>query len=158
MNLPGRMYWVGFNAVTVTAQQDLFAIVAHTNRVAFLVALRLWQTADVRDAEEEILSILFKQGATVAGSGGTVATPVPANVTDAVAGFTARVNDTTKANTGTIVDLDGLGWNVRMGELWLPPGEIIIPITGTRRCTVELASTPADSLVMSGRLGVFEVG
>lgn len=158
MDLPGRMYTVQFNAVSISALQDLFEINAHTNRVAFLVGLWLGQTSDVGDAAEEILSVLIKSGQTSSGSGGGAYTPVPLNVSDAAAGFTAEINNTTPAASGTIVTHVPLCWNVRVEELWLPPGSLCVPVTGGRRATVSLPAAPADAITASGCLYVFEVG
>jgi hypothetical protein len=158
MFINGRQYTVQFNGVAATVQQDLFEIVAAAGKVAYLNYLLLSQLTEVKDAEEEMLLVLIKSGQTTSGSGGSAPTPVPVNVTDAAAGFTAEVNNTTKATAGTIVTHHAEHWNVRMPLLWVPPPNLWIPLTGARRATVELATTPADSITIAGTLGVFEVG
>lgn len=158
MFLNGRQYTVQFNGVAVTAPQDLFEIVAAAGKVCFINYLNLSNLTEVGDAAEEMLLILLKSGQTTSGSGGTAPTPVPINVTDAAAGFTAEANNTTKASAGTIVTHHAENWNVRSPLLWLPPPNLWIPLTGSRRFTVELAATPTDPITMAGTLGVFEVG
>lgn len=154
----GRMYTVTFASVAATVQQDLFEIVAAAGKNLRVRALYLSQSSDVGDAAEEGLSILIKSGSATSGSGGSAPTPVPTNVTDAAAGFTAETNNTTKASTGTIVTHHAEDWNIRVPfQLILPP-EMCVELTGSRRLTVELATTPADSLTISGTLYVEEFG
>lgn len=158
MFINGRQYTVQFNGVAATVQQDLFEIVAAAGKNCFLNYLILSNLTEVGDAAEEMLLILIKSGQTTSGSGGSAPTPVPINVTDTAAGFTAEVNNTTKASSGTIVTHHNETWNVRQPLLWVPPPNLWIPLTGSRRATVELATTPADSITLNGTLGVFETG
>jgi len=153
-----RIYTVQFNAVAVTAQQDFFEITAAAGKNCRILAVMLGQTSDVGDAAEEMLSILFKSGATTSGSGGTAPTIVRCNVTDAAAGFAAEANNTTKATAGTIVTHHSDVFNVRSPYIWLPPERMQIELTGSRRFTVELATTPADSLTCNGTIYVEEFG
>lgn len=152
------IYTVQFNGVAVTAAQDLIALVAHASKQCVLIGFGIGQTSDVGDAAEELLRIRIRSGQTVAGSGGTAPTPVPTDGSGSAAGFTARVNDTTQANTGTIVEHYQHVWNVRM------PLEIVLPepmqlIFGAgRRLTIELPGAPADSLTVSGYAVVQEIG
>lgn len=153
-----RMYTVTFAGVAVTAQQDFFEVTAAAGKNVRLRALYLSQSSDVGDAAEEGLSILIKSGATTSGSGGSSYTPTPLNVTDAAAGFAAEINNTTKANTGTIVTHHADNWNIRVPYQLILPPEMCVELTGSRRGTVELATTPADSLTISGTLYVEEFG
>ena len=154
-----RTYTVQFNAVAVVAAQDLFEIVAHASRIAKIIAFGLSQYTDVGDAQEELLSILLKSGQTTSGSGGSSYTPIaldPANTV--AAGFTAEVNNTAKASTGTIVTHYPTAWNVRSPlDIILPePMQVILP--AGRRATLELVGAPADSLTMNGYMVVEELG
>jgi hypothetical protein len=153
-----RNYTVAFTGVAVTAQQDLFEITAAAGKNVELVAMFLSQSTEVGDAQEEGLSILIKTGAATSGTGGTAPTPVPLTVTDAAAGFAAEVNNTTKASTGTIVTHHADNWNVRMPFIIIFPEDMRVSLTGSRRLTVELATTPADSITMSGTLYLREFG
>lgn len=154
----GRVYTVQFTGVAVTAQQDLFEIVAAAGKNCRVLGLYLSQSTEVGDAQEEGLSILLKSGQTTSGTGGSAPTPVPLNVTDAAAGFTSEVNNTTKASVGTIVTHHADNWNVRAPFVLLWPEKMQIELTGGRRLTAELATTPADSITMSGTLYVEEYG
>ena len=152
------VYDITFSGVAVTAQQDLFEIVGHASRPYVVLALHLSQSTEVGDAQEEGLSIQIKSGQTTSGSGGTAPTPAPTEPGGAAAGFTAEVNNTTKASAGTIVTHDSRNWNVR------GPLDIVFTqeqqkvMAAGRRLTVELATTPADSITVSGTLTVQEIG
>lgn len=153
-----RTYSVQFNAVAVTAQQDFFEITAAAGKNLKILSVVIGQTSDAKDAEEELLSILFKAGQTTSGSGGSAPTPIPISVTNAAAGFVAETNNTTKASAGTIVTHHADVWNVRAPYLWLPPENMQIELTGSRRFTVELATTPADSITCNGTIYIEEFG
>ncbi len=153
-----RTYTVQFTGVAVTAQQDFFEVVAAAGKPLRILALHLAQSTEVGDAAEEGLSILIERGHTTSGSGGSAPTPVPINATNTAAGFTSEVNNTTKATAGTIVVLHADVWNVRVPFVlqWTP--ETAPEVIGGGRLTVELATTPIDSITVSGTLYVQELG
>src|SRR4051794_37822343 len=109
-----RIYTAQFNGVAVTAQQDLFEITAGTNTPITVHEIFLSQTSEVGDAQEEGLQIFVRQGATVAGTGGSSPTKVPRDVDDSASASTVTANNTTRANTGTIVTHHSPVWNVRV--------------------------------------------
>jgi hypothetical protein len=151
-----RFYTVVFDNVAVgTAAQDLFEISPADDKPVYLCGLTLDNVgADVGDAAEELIRINIIRGFTTSGSGGSAPTPQPLNSTiDAAAGFTAEVNNTTVANTGTTGHLMALGWNIRvpLREFWpqeLWPGASQANTT----IVVRSASTLADAVTMSGTL------
>lgn len=145
-----RVYTAQFNGVAVTAQQDLFEIVAGTNTPVVIHEIFLSQSTEVGDVMEEGLSILLKQGQTTTGSGGSAPTKVPRDVDDAASAATVAANNTTKASAGTIVTHAAWNWNVRVPLQILFTPEIRPYVKGGRRLTLELATTPADSITMSG--------
>lgn len=154
----GRIYTATFADVAVTAQQDLFELVAPSDAIVLIHQLEISQLSDVGDSQEEMLSIRLKSGSTTSGSGGSTVTPVPVSVGDPAFGGTCEANNTTKASLGTIVTHYAWAWNIRMdfNKLWVP--ELRPILSPSRRLTVELATTPADSLTMSGVLTFEEVG
>jgi len=152
------LYTVPFNAVAVTAQQDFFELNVPTDAVVIVHAVELSQSSEVGDAQEEGLNILMKRGATTSGTGGTVPTAQPIETGSSAFGGTVEVNNTTKATAGTIVTLRAENWNVRMPYLWLPTPEMRFILGPSSRFTVELATTPADSITMSGTLTFEEIG
>ena len=154
----GRVYTVQFAAVAATAQQDFFEFVAAAAKPLRLLSLTLSQETEVGDAAEEMLRVAIKRGQTTSGSGGSAPTPVPMNATDAAAGFTAEANNTTKASAGTIVTLHTEAWNVRMPLVYMPTPDMQPELVGGGRMTVELLTTPADSITISGVAYLEEVG
>jgi hypothetical protein len=156
--MPGRIYTVPFTGVAVTAQQDLFEINAASTKVVELMEIHLSQSTEVGDAQEEGLSILLKSGATTSGSGGTAPTAVPFELGDAAFAGTVEVNNTTKATAGTIVTHCAWNWNVRVPcDIYFPP-DARKWLAPSGRMTVELATTPADSITMSGYAVIREIG
>lgn len=153
----GIRYAVPFSAVAVTAQQDFFEINASSTRSLILHSIYITQNSDAGDAQDEMLSVLIKTGATTSGSGGTAPTPQPLGGSG-TAQFTAEVNNTTKATAGTIVTKHADSFNVRAGWYYRPTPEERIELLGGGRLTVELATTPADSLTMNGTAIVEEIG
>lgn len=154
----GRVYTVQFNAIAVTAQQDFFELVAPADSVLRLMEFHLSQAFEIGDAMEEMLHVLLKRGQTTSGSGGTAPTPAPMNFGDAASGATSEVNNTTKASAGTIVTLGAWYWNLRvpLDQVWLP--EACPILSPSQRGTIELATTPADSVTCSGWLAFEELG
>lgn len=154
----GRVYSASFTGVAVTAQQDLFEINVASTKVVEILALFLSQSTEVGDAQEEGLSILCKTGASTSGSGGSAPTAIPRMLGDSAYAGTVEVNNTAKASTGTIVTHEAWNWNVRapFQYIWIPETTIVIAPSG--RFTVELGTTPADSITMSGTLLFREVG
>lgn len=153
------IYTVPMAAVAVTAVQDLFEIVGHAARPFVILGFRLNQKSEVADAQEEMLHIALKSGQTVSGSGGSSATPTARDTANTVAaGFTAEINNTTKANTGTIVTHDQWQWNVRQPLEILIPEEYRILMVAGRRATIELVDAPADSITIFGEAIVQEIG
>lgn len=145
-----RIYTAQFSNVAVTAQQDLFELLAGTNVGITIHEIFLSQTTEIGDAMEEGLSIQLKQGATTTGSGGSAPTKLPRDVDDAASVATVAANNTTKATVGTIVTHCTWAWNVRVPLQILFTPELRPFAKGARRLTVELATTPLDSITMSG--------
>lgn len=154
----GRKYTVQFNGVAATVQQDLFEIVAPADAVVVVHDIHLSQSTEVGDAAEESLSILIKSGQTTSGSGGTAPTAVPIELGDAAFGGTCEVNNTTKASTGTIVTHAAYNWNIRVPLDIIFTPETRPVLSPSRRGTVELATTPADSITISGYMTIEEIG
>lgn len=147
-----RIYTVQFAGVAATAQQDIFEIVAPSTGSVVIHAIELSQTTELGDAAEEQLLIQLKSGQTTSGSGGSAPTPVPLAFGDAAAGATAEVNNTTKASAGTIVTHASWSWNIRGEFFKLFTPELRPILRASRRMTVELGTTPADSITLNGTL------
>lgn len=154
----GRLYTATFSGVSVSAQQDFFELVAPADAIVVVHQLEITQSSEVGDAAEEGLALLVKSGATVSGSGGSTVTPAPNELGDAAFGGTCEANNTTKANTGTIVTHYAWAWNVRAEFVRIFTPETRLVLSPSRRLTIELATTPADALTVSGTLVFEEIG
>jgi len=154
------MYSVPFSSVAVTAQQDLFEITAAAAKPVVVHSIEIEQSTEVGDAQEEGLSVLLKRGssATTSGSGGTTPTPPVIVSGDTAFGGVTEVNNTTKMSGGTITLLRAWNWNVRIPFFKVFTPETRPVIVGGERLTVELATTPADSITVSGTMLVEEIG
>lgn len=158
----GRMYTVGFKAVAVTVQQDFFEILAPTDAIVVIHEFELSQSTEFGDAAEEQLQIVTNRGVgtVTSGSGGSTATPQPIEDGDPAFGGTVEVNNTTKmvVGTGTLEELVTYNWNVRQER-----NKIFVPrtlpiISPGNRWTLELETTPADSITISGSVTFEEIG
>lgn len=151
-----RCYTVTFNAVAITAAQDLFEITPADDKPVNLLGLFLGQTTDFGDAQDETLGLQIIRGHATGGSGGSAPTPGPMDGIDTAAGFTAEVNNTTVATTGSTVTLWSDAWNVRAGYgLWFPEGTQ--PRASQANTTIVVRMTaPTDSITANGTLVVAE--
>lgn len=155
----GRVYTVQFDNVSVSAIQDLFEITPADDKPVDLLAIYLSQTgvADVGDANEECLPFQVIRGYTTSGSGGSAPTPAPVDPVDTAAGFSAEVNNTTVATSGTAVIVHSDNFNVRVGAqvLW-PEGCEPKASQANTTIVVRLTRAPADAITLSGTLYVRE--
>jgi len=155
----GRIYTVNFAAVSVAAAQDFFELTPADDKPVEIVGLFLTQVgnSDVGDAAEEILRFSIVRGHTVSGSGGTAPTPVTVKFNDVAAAFTAEVNNTTIANTGTTTVIHEDAFNVRAGYAnWWPDGAEPYASQANTTMVVRLNTAPADAITLSGTLYVRE--
>lgn len=153
------VYTIPFSGVAMTVQQDLIEVTAHSTKQCVLLGWGMSQTTELGDAQEEQLLLLVKSGQTTSGSGGSSVTPAPLDPVGAVAaGFVAEANNTTKASAGTITTHYPYGWNVRMEKEVILPESMQVIFGAGRRLTIELASTPADSITANGYAVVQEIG
>ena len=154
----GRVYSAQFNGSAQTAQVDFFELNAASTKIVELLEVHLSQLTEVADAQEEMLLVLIKSGQTTSGSGGSAPTAVPRQLGDAAFAGTVETVNTTKASAGTIVTHEAHNWNIRVPfqRIWTPETTIVIPTSG--RLTVELATTPADSITFAGTALFREVG
>lgn len=152
----GRLYSLTFSAVAVTAAQDLFELVPATDKPIRIHEIRVGQTSDAGDAQDELLQINIIRGYTSSGSGGTATlTPNALDQNDAACGITnAEINNTTQASGGSPVTLLTDAFNVRSGWLYMPTPETRPRIAAGTRVVVTITA-PADSLTMSGTI-IFE--
>jgi hypothetical protein len=154
-----RVYRVTFEGVSVSAAQDLVSVKGGSGKMCRV--LRQWVSAtDTTLPTSQMLQLRGRlASATITlGSGGTDGvTPRPVDIGDAAAGFTANVNDTTKATTsGSFTIIEEGGCHIYQGydnTLAKPP--LVGPNEGY---VFELLSTVSGTVHLSGGLEVEEWG
>ena len=149
----GRMFTAQFTEVAVTAQQDLFQIEANTVP-AIIHAVFLSQTSDVGDSASENLSILIRRF-TDAVTNDIAEVKLDTGSGAALADL--AVNETTELVTGTET-VHSEAWNIALPFIWMPPPEMRIVVQVGNGLAVNLNTTPADSLTMSGTMYFEEMG
>lgn len=157
----GRLYQVPIPFVAQTTQIDFFELTAATEKPCRIHEIYLAQSTEIKDAEEEQLTLKLKRasGTVTSGSGGTAPTPVPQDPRDTASGLTAEVNNTTKlvVGTGAITDERLYSWNVRMPFHLIFTPETRPFIVGSEKKVLELTATPTDSVTMGGYILVEEL-
>jgi hypothetical protein len=151
----GRMYSAHIEGTAATAQVDFFEVVAPSDAVVIIHGVWISQSSDV---DSEQLRVAIKRGSTTSGSGGSAFTPNPHHFGDAAFGGTVEVMNTTKATSGTITTHHSDSFNVLNGWVWLPTPEMRLILSPSQRMTVELLTTPADSLTFNGTIVFEELG
>lgn len=152
-----RIYRLPLVATAVTAAVDLAEINPNTSQMLKLLGIRIGQSTELGDAQDEQLPIKLITGFTTSGSGGNAAvTAPPDDVGDTAFGGSCETFNTTQANTGTIITRVLGTWKVIGGDfLWLPvplvdsPGGIWIPYNTRAVITIP---APADSITISGEV------
>jgi hypothetical protein len=143
------MYSAAFAAVSVTAAQDIFELVAPAAITVAIHGLLIGQSSDYGDAAAEGIGLSFLRGHTTSGSGGTTLTPTPLWPGGAAASGVYEANNTTVATGGTPVTMLADAINVQGGyQLWFPPEARLI-LTGAQRGVFRITA-PADAITMSG--------
>src|SRR5262245_30959909 len=150
----GRMYTTHFKDVAVTAAQDFFEILGATDALTIVHRILLTQSTETGDVQEEMLKLTTNRGvgSVTSGSGGSTHTPQPVHDGDAAFGGTVEINNTTQmaAGSGTLEQLEAFAWNIRVPfDLVFTP-ETRPVISPGNRWTLELESTPNDSITISG--------
>lgn len=153
----GMMYSANVAAVSVSAVQDLFEIVAPADACVIIHSLYVSQTSDYGDAAAEGLQIKAIKGYTVSGSGGTSVTPTPQQSGFAAAGSTVEANNTTQANTGTPLTLVADSFNIQIGYQYRPTPEERIVLSPSQRLVWTL-SAPADAVTLNASCLIEEIG
>jgi len=148
----GLMYSAVFQAVAVTAAQDLLSLLTTSACPIKVHYFSCGQTSDVGDAAEEILRIRIQRGMTTVGSGGTAPAAVPLLRGGRTGLSTPRANDTTAASGGTIEQVWEEPWNIRAPYIWMPTPAIQVDCAVSMRVAFNLVAAPADSLTMSGTI------
>jgi hypothetical protein len=155
----GREYSAPISIATVSAQVDIFEILAAAGKPLALLGFSLSQTSEVGDTQEEQLELVLKYvtGAPTSGTGGGTSTFRPKLPNDTAAGATIETGNTTKLTGGTSVELDRFAWNVRQEYPWTPYGKAHV-CAADEQLVLELVTTPADVIAkITGRVEIAEL-
>lgn len=141
------------------ATTDLIALACADDVPIAVRSIRVWQTSDVGDAQDEVITLKLERGNTTAGSGGSTVTPVPKKAKDSAAvQTTQRVGDTTAASAGTAVIVYETGWNVRAPlEIMFPDDMMPGTDQGTGFLVLRMAAAPADSITIGVSIDYWEL-
>jgi hypothetical protein len=156
----GRFYSIQFNAVSVSAAQDLFEVLAASGKPFYLHEVVVGQSSDYGDAAAEGLTIAIKRatGSYTSGSGGSTPTPAKHLTNDAAAGVTAEANNTTQAaaGSGALTTIRSDAFNVQGGYQYMPTPEQRPFFLPAEACVVSITA-PADALTVSGTMVIEEM-
>lgn len=157
-----RIYTVEFDAATITnagGDTDILELLAADDKPIELFGIQLFSTSEVQEAQEEWLRMRVIRGHATSGSTPEFSpTPRPVNPYDVAAAFSAEIDNTTIASTGSPVNLDTFAMNVRAGyEVFLPENCGFYTDQATGLLVVRLMTTVADDLTMSGTFWVREM-
>jgi hypothetical protein len=155
--------------MTVTAaggNTDFLQLNPAVNKPIRLVGLRLGNSTEVGDAQEEGLELqLMHMTATVTdgtGTGSATVTPVSApRPGGTAAGFTARVNSPTVAtSSGTSTIVEYVGWINRSTplEIWYPESKWCIEAIQNESILLRLNTTLLDDMTVEITAFVEEEG
>lgn len=155
-----RSYTVVFEAVAVSAAQDLVQVIGATGKILEIVRAWVGPTDTTLVTAQSISTRCRFLPATVSnGSGGSSPTPQPFDPGDSAASFSAKANSTSKATTsGTASVLSERGDHIYQGaEFNFPDGRR--PTVGPSESFVfELLSSVSGTVHLSGGVEVLERG
>lgn len=143
-------YSAPLDALAFTTATDVFECTVPATCRMEIMQIRLGQTTDLGDAQEEVLRIGLYRGAT-AGSTGTALTEQPfVDSNDGAARVAVVANRGTASTGGTLIDI--IPWNIRipMNELYIPELRPIAEISTV--LTYRLLTAPTDSITISGSI------
>jgi len=156
-----RTYDISFEGVSVSAAQDLVAVLGPTGaRVARIKRARVGctntsiPTAQMLEIRCRLASATFS-----VGSGGSTPTPRPLDIGDAAATVTAGANLTTKSTTtGSFTVIEETGVHAYAGYDYTWPADARPTIGPSEGFVFELLSTVSGTVNLSGGVTVEEVG
>ena len=152
MGAPGRDYTANVSAVSVgTAAQDLFEFGAADDKPIKIVGLELGQDSELGDAAEEAMRLAIRRGNATSGSGGSAPTVRANDKHDAAAAFACEANNTTKASTGSPINIITTAWNERISPAvwWWPDNFGAGSDQGDTTVCIEMVTTIADALTLN---------
>lgn len=157
-----RIYTVPIDNGSITnanGDYDVFELDPAADKPIEICGWDLGQISEVQEAQEEQLRFTIGRGHTTDGTGGSSVTPVPLQIADAAAGFTADILRTAIASGGTNTIMWAFSMNVRSGHQWGPvPEGYGFFHAGSNLLVMRLATAVADDLTFQGSIMVREYG
>lgn len=148
----GRRYSFSFSGVEITAARTILQLTTPADRMALIHELGVQQLLDVGDAQEEMLLLSIRVGAS-ASTGVTDATEVQFDAGDAAAGAEGAYNGLQAAGS----EIQRAYWNIRIPFQHIyRPG--LRPVIGPSFRFNTLISAPTDSITIAGYLIWEEIG
>jgi hypothetical protein len=150
-----RMYTVPYTGTLTNAggDADLFELTPGDDKPLRLRGLILGQTSEVADAAEEAIRVsIMHLAATVTSGNGSSVTPVPLDLVDSAAGFTAEANGATVAtSSGTTTTMEEFAWNMRVSPLerWWPDERFAPVVRQASALVVRCQTTVADDVTIA---------
>lgn len=159
--MQGSVYTATFSAISVSAAQDLFEIVAPADSRIAICEIDIGQYSDAGDSQAEMLSLQIIRGYTTSGSGGAAVTPDNLTPWSRAAGATVERNNTTVAQDGTAAILHATAFNVQAGWFYKPKYDVEFDerfkLEVSTRLVIRITA-PADAITMNGTIKFQEIG
>lgn len=152
----GRKWLLPWNGTVTNAggNADLWEINPADDKPVALRMIRLGQTSEVKDAEEEGLRVTVKRLlATVTSGNGTAGTAEEPGASNQSPGFSWEYNGSTVAtSSGTTETLDEIGWINRQSplEIWYPDIDMAPKVVQGEALVIRLETTVADDITFVG--------
>lgn len=155
----GFVYTIKLAPTAYTVAADLVEITPADDKPVRILGFRVWQTSDLGDAQEEVITLSWIRGHTTSGSGGnTGVARDPKHPNAPSAGMTAETGNTTAASAGTTTEPYTTGWNVRVPlEVVFTPQQQIEANQGNTTILLRMGAAPADSMTIGCSVDVEEL-
>lgn len=159
----GRIFALPWSGTVTNAggDADLWEISPGDDAPVAIRMIRLGQTSEVKDAEEEGLRITVKRlTATVTSGNGTAGTEEELSRSGQSATLTWEYNGSTVATTsGNTEVLDEIGWINRQAplEIWYPELKFAPRAVQTEALVIRMETTPGDDFTFVGTVYVEEL-
>lgn len=153
-------YSAVLDAVAFTTATDIFECTPAADRAMLILGMRLGQTTDLGDAQEEVLRIGIYEDVTAGSTGTALTETIYGNESGTAANTAAVVTNRGTASTGgTLIDV--IPWNIRIPLEWYPPPYLMPKFSNIAAegpvSSFRLISAPTDSITVSGALYWTEV-
>lgn len=147
-----RRYMIYRVPTSITVAIDAIEIACADDKMIEVLASGAYQegTADMGDAQAEVLSADWIRGNTTSGSGGASYTPVPVDPGDAACGAAIEVGNTTAASSGTAVlvrPAGGINVQIPYDRPFIPEERIYTTQAAGLLC-LRMRAAPLDAIIM----------